>query len=168
MQASLHDNALRLAEDAPFLFHAILAFSSEHLRILKPSDQQYRRAAIYHRQRGLQLYRKAAALAYVSWCGPENLPPLEAFALGCPVVASDIPGADEQLGGSAILVDPGSPDAIAAALAKVISSSETRADMIKRGRKHAMRWTARHYVDGAFDRIDSFAPILRCWKEDAP
>ena len=59
LQASLHDNALRLAQDAPFLLHAILAYSSEHLRILKPSDRPYWQAAIYHRQRGLQLYRKA-------------------------------------------------------------------------------------------------------------
>ena len=28
------------------------------------------------------------ALAYVTFFGPENLPTLEAFALGCPVVAS--------------------------------------------------------------------------------
>ena len=34
------------------------------------------------------LYRNAFALAYVSLFGPDNLPPLEAFALGCPVIAS--------------------------------------------------------------------------------
>ena len=34
------------------------------------------------------LYRHAFALAYVTFFGPENLPPLEAFGLGCPVVAS--------------------------------------------------------------------------------
>jgi glycosyltransferase involved in cell wall biosynthesis len=112
----------------------------------------------------LQLYRKAAALAYVSWCGPENLPPLEAFALGCPVVASNIPGAEEQLGSSALLVEPGDPAAIAAALARVIENPDLRADLIARGRQRAISWTTRNFVDGAFARIGSFAPILRCWR----
>src|SRR5262249_3146129 len=65
------------------------------------------------------LYREAAALAYVSWCGPENFPPLEAYALGCPVVASKIPGAEEQLGDAAQFCDPGSPSDIANAILTV-------------------------------------------------
>jgi hypothetical protein len=31
-----------------------------------------------------------------SFFGPDNLPPLEAFALGCPVIASEIPGASNN------------------------------------------------------------------------
>ena len=52
------------------------------------------------------LYRGAHALVYLSFFGPENLPPLEAFALGCPVVQADVPGAREQLGDAALLVPP--------------------------------------------------------------
>src|SRR5579871_3082529 len=52
------------------------------------------------------LYRQAWALAYVSFIGPDNLPPLEAFALGCPVIASNLEGATEQLGDAALWVDP--------------------------------------------------------------
>ena len=43
------------------------------------------------------LYQSALCLCYVSFFGPENLPPLEAFGLGCPVIAADVPGASEQL-----------------------------------------------------------------------
>src|SRR5262249_63267 len=39
----------------------------------------------------IALYRNAVALTYLSFCGPENLPPLEAFALGCPVIAARVP-----------------------------------------------------------------------------
>ena len=42
----------------------------------------------------------------MSLFGPENLPPLEAMALGCPVVAADVPGAREQLGDAALRVPP--------------------------------------------------------------
>ena len=44
------------------------------------------------------LYTRAAALVFPSLFGPENFPPLEAFALECPVVAGRIPGAQEQTG----------------------------------------------------------------------
>jgi glycosyltransferase involved in cell wall biosynthesis len=111
----------------------------------------------------IALYRQAAALAYVSWCGPENLPPLEAFALGCPVVASRIPGAEEQLGDAALLADAGDPGAIAAALARVIQDPDCRRTLIANGHGRARRWTSREYVAGALSRIDAFAPVVRCW-----
>jgi glycosyltransferase involved in cell wall biosynthesis len=38
----------------------------------------------------LDLYVGARALVYVSYFGPENLPPLEAFGLGCPVIVSKV------------------------------------------------------------------------------
>ena len=38
------------------------------------------------------LYRQAMALTFVTYFGPDNIPPLEAFALGCPVIASAVEG----------------------------------------------------------------------------
>jgi glycosyltransferase involved in cell wall biosynthesis len=112
----------------------------------------------------ITLYRGAVALAYVSWCGPENLPPLEAFALGCPVVATRIPGAEEQLGDAALLVDPGDPADIAAGLARIHNDAPLRADLIAWGLKRAHRWSAKDYVGGAIDSITRLEPILRCWR----
>lgn len=115
------------------------------------------------RQDLIALYRKAVALTYVSWCGPENLPPLEAFALGCPVVASDIPGAREQLGDAAILVRPGDPESIASGILNVWKDKATRSRLIIAGRDRAQKWTASHYVRGVFEFLDQFEPIARCW-----
>jgi glycosyltransferase involved in cell wall biosynthesis len=111
----------------------------------------------------VNLYRNAAALAYTSWCGPENLPPLEAFALGCPVVATRIPGAEEQLGKAALLVDPGSPAEMAAAIKTVIDDASLRERLIAAGHERAKRWTAREYVRGVFGFLDRFEAIRRCW-----
>ncbi len=55
------------------------------------------------------LYQHAHALVYLSRFGPENLPPLEALALGCPAIVADVPGAAEQFGDAAIVVDPDDP-----------------------------------------------------------
>jgi glycosyltransferase involved in cell wall biosynthesis len=112
----------------------------------------------------IALYRQALALAYVSWCGPENLPPLEAFALGCPVVATRIPGAEEQLGDAALLVDPGSPEHIAAAIQDLYRDRALRERLVANGHARAKRWTARDYVTGVLDFLDRFEPVVRCWR----
>ena len=67
----------------------------------------------------IELYRQAFALSYVTFFGPENLPPLEAFALGCPVIASEVSGAREQLQDAALFVDPASPEQIAQAVLRL-------------------------------------------------
>jgi glycosyltransferase involved in cell wall biosynthesis len=110
------------------------------------------------------LYRNARALVYPSFSGPENLPPLEAFALGCPVVVSNYRGAEEQLGDAAILFDPASPVAIAKAIADVIKDVSLRAQLIERGKVRAARWTGREFVKGIFGLFDAFEAQRRCWK----
>jgi glycosyltransferase involved in cell wall biosynthesis len=109
------------------------------------------------------LYRHALALAYVTFFGPENLPTLEAFALGCPVIASDVPGAREQLGDAALLVDPRSPEQIAAAVRRLAEAPAARADLIERGRARAHRFTSKDFVAGVVSWLDEFVAVRRCW-----
>ena len=109
------------------------------------------------------LYRGAFALSYVTFFGPENLPTLEAFALGCPVVASDVSGAREQLGDAALFVDPRNPSEIAAAI-KSLQDDDLRRSLIDKGRVRAERWTAKDFVRGVFTAFDEFEPVRRCWR----
>lgn len=111
----------------------------------------------------VQLYRKAAALAYVSWCGPENLPPLEAFSNGCPVVVTRIPGSEEQLGGAAEFCDPADPDDIARAILNVVDDEALRTRLIAAGKQRAERFTPFDYVAGATKFFDEFEAVRRCW-----
>ncbi len=112
----------------------------------------------------VSLYQNAMALVYASYCGPENLPPLEALAIGCPVIASDIPGAREQLGASVIYFKPGDPLDIAQSIKLLLTDHNFRSTLIERGRERARCWTARDYVRGIFKILDSFEPIRRCWE----
>jgi glycosyltransferase involved in cell wall biosynthesis len=112
----------------------------------------------------IALYRGAFALAYVTFFGPENLPTLEAFALGCPVVASNVDGAREQLGDAALLVEPRDPAKIAAAIKTLYDDKDLRQILIKKGRARAERWTAKDFVRGVFSALDEFEPVRRCWK----
>lgn len=111
----------------------------------------------------IAFYRNAFALAYVSFCGPENLPPLEAFALGCPVLASDIPGAREQLGASASLIDPTKPEEVAKTILALEGDEGWREELIRQGFQRASSWTSTEYVRAVFSILDGFAPIRACW-----
>lgn len=109
------------------------------------------------------LYQNAFALCYMSFFGPENLPPLEAFALDCPVVAADVPGAREQLGDAAIRVNPANDLEIAQALKLLFNDKRKRDDLIRLGKERARRFTGRDFAQGLFDLLDEFEPIRRCW-----
>lgn len=111
----------------------------------------------------VSLYRGARALIYPSFSGPENLPPLEAFALGCPVVCAEYPGAREQLEGAAIYFDPEQPETMAQAILQVLDDGPLRSDLIERGRARAVRWTGKDFVRGVFGMINEFDAQRRCW-----
>jgi glycosyltransferase involved in cell wall biosynthesis len=111
----------------------------------------------------ISLYRKAFALTYVTFFGPENLPPLEAFALGCPVIASNVEGAQEQLGDAAMLVDPKDPKEIALAVKALHDDATWRRMLIQRGLKRARRFTGEDFVNGILSVLDDFERVRRCW-----
>jgi glycosyltransferase involved in cell wall biosynthesis len=110
------------------------------------------------------LYRHALALAYVSWSGPENLPPLEAFSLGCPVINADFAGAREQLGAAALYVDPKDPRSVADAVQDLLRDSEKRARLVELGKARSESWTASDYVAGVLGILDEFSAIRECWE----
>lgn len=110
-----------------------------------------------------RLYQKAFALIYPTFFGPDNLPPLEAFALGCPVIASDVAGAQEQLGDAAILINPKKEDDIAAAIKKLHDEPDLRQTFIKRGYDKVRELQKNNYVENIISIFDEFEPVRRCW-----
>jgi glycosyltransferase involved in cell wall biosynthesis len=112
----------------------------------------------------IAFYRGAFALTYVTFFGPENLPPLEAFALGCPVIASNVAGSHEQLGDAALLIDPRKPAEIANAIKTLHEDGGLRRELIAKGHTRAERWTATDFVRGVFNALDEFEPVRSCWK----
>jgi glycosyltransferase involved in cell wall biosynthesis len=95
------------------------------------------------------LYRLASVFVFPSLYEGFGLPPLEAMAAGVPVITSNVSSLPEVVGDAALLIDPLDPDAIAAAMARVLSEPALRADMVRRGyeRAKAFSWTR------AVDRI---------------
>jgi glycosyltransferase involved in cell wall biosynthesis len=80
------------------------------------------------------LYAGAVALVFPTFFGPTNIPVLEAWALGIPVITSRIRGVTEQVGDAGLLADPTAPQDIAAAIARVWTDATLRATLAARGR----------------------------------
>lgn len=91
------------------------------------------------------LYAEAVALVMPTFFGPTNIPPLEAWSLGCPVITSDIRGIREQMGDAAVLVDPRSVESIAEGIGRVWEDAELCRVMAERGRKRLAAYTPEDY-----------------------
>jgi glycosyltransferase involved in cell wall biosynthesis len=111
------------------------------------------------------LYAGAAALVFPSFFGPDNLPPLEAFALGCPVVAADVPGAREQLGPGALYFNPSDPEQIAARILDVCENIDCRRRLIEEGSVISRQRTPDAYISEVCKVLDNFEAVRRCWGE---
>jgi len=86
-------------------------------------------------------YRSATALFYPSLYEGFGLPPLEAMAHGCPVVATRAGSLPEVLGDAAILEDPTDVEAMAAALGSVLTDDELAGRLRVLGPAHAAGFT---------------------------
>lgn len=109
------------------------------------------------------LYKCAIALVFPSFFGPDNLPPLEAFSYGCPVLASNVPGASEQLGDAAILFDPKDPTSIADAMQIVASRETVRHRLVERGLSKLVGRSPIDYLNRMDLFFDSFEAVRRSW-----
>lgn len=86
------------------------------------------------------LYRHAVAMVMPTYFGPTNIPPLEAMALGCPVIASGNYAMEEQIGDAGLLCNPDSPTDIAKCISKVWNDDVLRQIMKERGYERAKNW----------------------------
>lgn len=100
------------------------------------------------------LLRGASLVAYPSLYEGFGLVPLEALALGVPVVATRIDAIEEVTGDAARLVEPGDVDGLAEAIASVLDDPAGVAEMLTRGveRVDALRWD---------DTIDAMVAFYR-------
>jgi len=100
-----------------------------------------------------ELYRRARAMIMPSFFGPTNIPPLEAFAAGCPAAVSNIYGMPEQVGKAALLFDPHSVREIALTIYKLWTDPSLRADLSRWGMQRFKQWNQAHFNQRLADII---------------
>lgn len=111
----------------------------------------------------VELYRQSIALVMPTYFGPTNLPPLEAFKLGVPVLYSDKAGLRDQVGDAAMLLDLEVPETMALHLKNLIKDEQIRDQLIVAGFERL-----KHFE--AYDRVGVLQKILQdfrwrrlCW-----
>lgn len=90
------------------------------------------------------LLRKSAGLVFPSFYEGFGIPPLEALAKDCPVLASDIPPVREVCGDAAVYFDPHDPLALAERMRETLGESpDARRERLRRGRERLgnLRWS---------------------------
>jgi len=104
------------------------------------------------------LLHAARVFVYPSLYEGFGLPVAEAMAAGVPVVTSNVSSLPEISGDAALLVDPQSVDAIAAAMRRLWTDEELRAERIQRGLTRSRQFTWRRAAEHT---IESYRKALR-------
>ncbi len=87
------------------------------------------------------IYNLADLFVYPSLYEGFGLPPLEAMACGCPVIASKSSSIPEVVGNAAMLIDPYDTDDLAETMYKVLTNDGLREELIKRGLYRAKQFS---------------------------
>ena len=96
-------------------------------------------------------YLNATSLLMATYFGPTNMPPLEAMALGCPVVCSDLAGHREQLGDAALYFNAGDDIALLNCMLEVSENNKVyRKKIVEQQRESIFT------IDHALKRIDKY------------
>ena len=101
----------------------------------------------------MSLYKYSLALVMPTFFGPTNIPPLEAFKIGVPVIYPDLDGLRDQVGDAALLMNLYDPNTLSDCLYKLIQNKDLRNDLLNKGFKMIDKNTQ-------YDRIGNFENIL--------
>jgi glycosyltransferase involved in cell wall biosynthesis len=90
------------------------------------------------------LYKKAAALLYVSCYEGFGFPPLEAMGHGVPVIAASHGSLPEVVGTAGMFVNPDDINGIAKAIGEILRNESLRQTLREHGRRNLERFSWRH------------------------
>jgi glycosyltransferase involved in cell wall biosynthesis len=110
------------------------------------------------------LYRQSVALVMPSYFGPTNLPPLEAFELGIPVLYSDKSGLRDQVGEAALLMDLDNPESMAVHLNNLIEDEYLSSRLIAAGYDRLKHFESHDRISVLRNVIKDFYWRRLCWE----
>lgn len=112
------------------------------------------------------LYTHAVAMIFASLMGPNNMPPIEATYLNCPVIITSLDGHKEQLGDSALYFDGHNSQELAAHMKAVLSDGKMRNDLKARQKPLIAEFGSINYFETVKKIIAHFSKIRRTWGVD--
>jgi glycosyltransferase involved in cell wall biosynthesis len=105
------------------------------------------------------LYRQSIALVMPTYFGPTNIPPLEAFALGVPVLYSDLESMRDQVGDAALFMDLSDPGSMVQHLLRLMHDPDLKADLIRKGKERLSSLSEKNHRQVLKKIFDDYALI---------
>ena len=107
------------------------------------------------------LYLGSVGLVMPTFFGPTNIPILEAWRMGRPVITSDIRGVRSQAGDGALLVDPSSPEDFAGAMQTLWDDRFLALRLVEAGRRRDASWTAGDFAARLREILSAASALAR-------
>lgn len=117
---------------------------------------------VVNKQELIALYKNAFALVYASMLGPDNIPPLEAMALKCPVICADYEGAKEQLKDCALYFNPIDENEMIQNI-NYLKNENIKQNLTQKGEELAKTYNIENYLNKIETIFDNFSLIRECW-----
>ena len=111
-------------------------------------------------------YRKSLALVMPSLFGPTNMPPVEAFILGTPVIVADLPGFKDQIGDAGELVNSYDHKDLTNKLLKLLKEPCYRQELISKGKERATFFSNHDRLNKLKFIFTQFQKKQALWKFD--
>jgi glycosyltransferase involved in cell wall biosynthesis len=110
-------------------------------RLLNETPATVLRTGYVSEEELVALYCAADCFLFPSFAEGFGFPVLEAMACGTPVISGDRSSLPEVVGDSGLLVDPGSTEALADALGRLLGSPDLREELRGRGLERSRLFT---------------------------
>ena len=111
----------------------------------------------------IDIYRNSFALVMPTYFGPTNLPPLEAFKLGIPVIYPDIKDMREQIGNAAKFINLLDPKSLTIQIKNLYKNENLRKKIIKAGFKRYQEIENIDRERELSNLIRKFCSKRKCW-----
>ena len=110
-------------------------------------------------------YKNSLALVMPSYFGPTNMPPMEAFAIGTPVIVSDLPGFNEQIGNAGLQIKPTDFAGLDSMLKHLHENQTFRDQLIAKGKERFKSFSDEERIKTLDQIFEKFLYKISLWKE---
>lgn len=134
-------HSLALREGVELLAFGGGPFTNEEHTLLQHCGVKHYRHESGDDEKLVEFYQNAAAFVYPSLYEGFGFPPLEAMALGCPVISSNTSVLPEILGNACLYFNPNDEKQLADSVERVLSSPALRNELITAGHYQSAKYS---------------------------
>lgn len=110
------------------------------------------------------LYTHAQGTIFASLMGPNNIPPIEAVYLNCPLIITNIAGHMEQMGEAALYFDGYKPDTLAERMISVLDKDGNYQKLMSNQKDYRQQLISYNYGEKILDILDEYKLMSSTWK----